>query len=44
MKYCINRDYVLNTAKKILEFDSPTGFCFDIMKIIEEIAGSFGYK
>ena len=44
MKYNVNKDYVLNTAKKILEFDSPTGFCFDIMKIIEDIAKSFNYK
>lgn len=44
MKITVNKDYVLNTAKKILEFDSPTGFCFDVMKIIEEISIGFGYK
>ena len=44
MKYSINKEYVLNTAKRILEFDSPTGFCFDIIKVIEEISKSFGYK
>ncbi len=40
----INKEYILKTAKEILEFNSPTGFCFDIMKKIEEIAKSFGYK
>jgi putative aminopeptidase FrvX len=44
MNFKINKEYVLNTAKRILEFDSPTGFCFDIMNIIEEIATSFEYK
>ncbi|MGJ0843552.1 M42 family metallopeptidase [Clostridium tertium] len=44
MKYSISKEYVLNTAKRILEFDSPTGFCFDIIKVIEEISKSFGYK
>ncbi|MBU5453998.1 M42 family metallopeptidase [Caproiciproducens sp. MSJ-32] len=44
MNYKINKEYVLDTAKKILEFDSPTGFCFDIMKFIEEIAIGFDYK
>jgi len=27
----INKEYVLKTAKEILEYDSPTGFCFEIM-------------
>lgn len=40
----INKEFVLNTAKRILEFDSPTGFCFDIMNIIEDYAKGFGYK
>ncbi|MBN1064470.1 M42 family metallopeptidase [Clostridium botulinum] len=40
----INKDYILKTAKEILEFNSPTGFCFDIMKKIEKIAKGFGYK
>ena len=40
----ISKEFVLNTAKRILEFDSPTGFCFDIMNIIEDYAKSFGYK
>lgn len=40
----VNKEFVLNTAKRILEFDSPTGFCFDIMNIIEDYAKGFGYK
>ncbi len=40
----INKEFVLNTAKQILEFDSPTGFCFDIMKVIGSIAEKFGYE
>lgn len=43
-KIKINKEFVLNTAKRILEFDSPTGFCFDIMNIIEGYAKGFGYK
>lgn len=44
MNYRVNKDYVLNTAKRILEFDSPTGFCFDIMEEIKKIAIGFGYE
>lgn len=42
--YKINKEYLLSTAKEILEFNSPTGFCFEIMDKIEEIVGEFGYK
>ncbi len=42
--YKINKEYLLSTAKGILEFNSPTGFCFEIMDKIEEIVGEFGYK
>lgn len=44
MKLEINKEYVLNTAKELLEFNSPSGFCFDIMKIIEDKAKGFGYS
>lgn len=27
----INKNYVFDIAKELLEFDSLTGFCFDIM-------------
>ncbi|GAA0075663.1 M42 family metallopeptidase [Clostridium sp. CTA-5] len=40
----INKEYLLNTAKEILEFNSPTGFCFEIMDKIKEIAEGFGYE
>ncbi|NFI95395.1 M42 family metallopeptidase [Clostridium botulinum] len=42
--FSVDKEYILKTAKEILEFNSPTGFCFDIMKKIEEIAKGFGYK
>ena len=42
--YKINKEYLLSTAKGILEFNSPTGFCFEIMDKIEEIVRAFGYK
>lgn len=40
----VDKNFVLNTAKKILSFDSPTGFCFEIMELIEEYSNNFGYK
>lgn len=43
MEIIINKQYVLETVKEILGCDSPSGFCFDVMKIIEEKATSFGY-
>ena len=39
----VNKDFLLKTAKEILEFDSPTGFCFEIIDKIEEIVEGFGY-
>lgn len=43
MELSINKEYVLNTAKELLQFNSPSGFCFDIMKTIAKRAESFGY-
>lgn len=43
MNLSINKEYVLKTAKELLKFDSPSGFCFDIMKTIEARAKQFGY-
>lgn len=40
----IDRSYVLNTAKALLEFHSPSGYCFDIMKHIETLVQPLGYK
>lgn len=44
MNISINKRYILDTAKEILEFNSPTGFCFEIMDKIKEIVEGFGYK
>ncbi len=44
MELSINKKYVLNTVKNILEFNSPTGFCFEIMDYIKDIVEGFGYK
>ncbi|WP_195987666.1 M42 family metallopeptidase [Clostridium sp. D53t1_180928_C8] len=43
-EFSIDREFLLKIAKEILEFNSPTGFCFEIMDRIEEIIKSFGYK
>ena len=43
-EFSIDREFLLKTAKEILEFNSPTGFCFEIMDRIEEIIKSFGYR
>ena len=43
MKLSINKEYVLQTAKEILMFHSPVGFCSDIMNLIEEKASKLGY-
>ena len=40
----IKKEFLLKIAKEILEFNSPTGFCFEIMDKIEEIIKPFGYK
>ncbi len=44
MKLCINKEYVLDVAKEILEFDSPTGFCFEIIDKIRDIVRELGYS
>ena len=41
MELSINRKYILDTAKEILEFHSPTGFCFEVMDKIK--AGEADY-
>ena len=40
----INKEFVLNTAKELLEFNSPSGFCFEIMDMIEEKVKNLGYS
>ncbi|MBN7574266.1 MULTISPECIES: M42 family metallopeptidase [Clostridium] len=44
MKLCVNKEYVLGVAKEILEFDSPTGFCFEIIDKIRDIVKELGYS
>ena len=44
MELTINKEYILDTAKKILKFNSPTGFCFEIMDVIKDITEGFGYE
>lgn len=39
----IDREFILQTAKELLEMDSPSGFCNQIMKRIEDFAEDFGY-
>lgn len=39
----IDGQYVLETAKELLEFHSPSGFCFDIMDHIEKSIKPLGY-
>src|SRR5471030_2107434 len=43
MDLSINKKYILDMAKEILEVNSPTGFCFEIMNKIKYIAEVFGY-
>lgn len=43
MNLSINKEYVLKTVKELLEFHSPSGFCFDIMEMIELWIQKFGY-
>ncbi|MGL4874646.1 MAG: M42 family metallopeptidase [Clostridium sp.] len=40
----VDKELVLKRAKEILEFDSPTGFCFEIINKIEEIVKEYGYN
>jgi len=40
----VNKEYVLKTVKEILDFNSPSGFCFEIMERIGEFAKEFGYE
>ncbi len=40
----INKDVVFNTAKELLSFHSPSGFCFDIMTMIEKKVADLGYS
>ncbi len=43
MEITINKEYVLQKAKELLEFNSPSGFCFEIMDKISAWVKEFGY-
>lgn len=44
MEITINKEYVLQIARELLEFDSPSGFCFEIMDKISKWVDEFGYE
>ena len=44
MNIKVNKEYLLNTLKEILQENSPTGFCFEIIEKIRNIAEEFGYS
>lgn len=39
----INKCFLLDTLKELIEINSPSGFCFEIMSYIEELTKGFGY-
>ena len=43
MMISVNKQYILEAAQTILEIDSPSGFCYEVMKEIEKRAVGFGY-
>lgn len=43
MKFTVNKDYILEMAKKILSYDSPSGYCYEVMDAIEDEARKWGY-
>ncbi|WP_024613285.1 M42 family metallopeptidase [Clostridium sp. Ade.TY] len=44
MELNLNKEYLLNTAKELLEFNSPSGFCFEIISMVKEKVEQLGYK
>lgn len=42
--YSIDKELILILAKEILEFESPTGFCFERINKIQKKLMSYGYK
>lgn len=39
----VNKEKVLNTAKKLLLTDSPSGFCYDVIEMVGQWAKEMGY-
>ncbi len=44
MNINVNKEYLLKTVKEILQENSPTGFCFEIIEKIEEMVKGLGYS
>ena len=44
MEFKLNREFTLETLKKIINTLSPTGYCKDVTERIEAIAADLGYK
>ena len=43
MNISVDKNYVLEMAKRILGYDSPSGFCYEVMDFIKEEACKWGY-
>ena len=39
----VNKEKVLNTAKKLLLTDSPSGFCYDVIEMVGQWSKEMGY-
>lgn len=39
----VNKENVLNTAKKLLLTDSPSGFCYDVIEMVGQWSKEMGY-
>ncbi len=44
MNLTINKEYVLQRAKELLEFNSPSGFCYEIMEMIASWVENLDYE
>lgn len=40
----VNKKFILDVARDILSFHSPSGFCFEIMDKVKEIVEDLGYE
>lgn len=44
MELNLKKETILETAKELLEINSPSGFCFDIIEKIGDMSQGFGYE
>lgn len=44
MGYKIDKDFLFNVSKEILACHSPSGYCSDVIKIIEDYSTKFGFS